>query len=92
MFIATVKATNLRDNFKENLEMVTDENVLQIMHKNGPIRVLMTQQHYLDLVSRLASYESLADKARAIKAPSAEEIARTLKAKHEKFLAEEEEL
>lgn len=92
MFIDSVKATNLRDNLKENMEKVTGKNVLQVMHKNGPIRVLMTQQHYLDLVSRLASYESLADKTRAFEAPSAVEIARTLKAKHEKFLAEEEKL
>lgn len=92
MFIDSVKATNLRDNFKENLDKVTEGKVLQIMHKNGPIRVMMTQQHYLDLVSKLASYESMVDKSRAVAAPSAEQIAKSLKARHEKFLTEEEEL
>jgi hypothetical protein len=37
--------------------MVKKTEAVQIIHRGSPVRVLITQDHYLDLLSRLALYE-----------------------------------
>lgn len=38
--------------------MVKDSDVIQVLHRGDSIKVMMTQQHYLDILSRLAVYEN----------------------------------
>jgi prevent-host-death family protein len=57
MFKATVVASKLREDLAHYLEMVKKTDVVQILHRGSPVRVLITQDHYLDLLSRLALYE-----------------------------------
>lgn len=78
MFIATVVASKFREELAHYLEMVKQNKALQIIHRGSPIRVMITQEHYLDLLSRLAIYESNAQKT--VAAPSIKELeARVLK-------------
>jgi antitoxin (DNA-binding transcriptional repressor) of toxin-antitoxin stability system len=57
MFKTTVVASKLREDLAHYLEMVKKNEAVQIIHRGSPIRVLITQEHYLDLLSRLALYE-----------------------------------
>ena len=57
MFIDQIHAIDLQYNTKEQLEKVKDSDVLQIFTGSGPIQVLMTQEHYLTLVNKVAAYE-----------------------------------
>lgn len=57
MFKATVVASKLREELAHYLEMVKKTEAVQIIHRGSPVRVLITQDHYLDLLSRLALYE-----------------------------------
>ena len=57
MFKATVVASKLREELAHYLEMVKKNEAVQIIHRGSPVRVLITQDHYLDLLSRLALYE-----------------------------------
>lgn len=57
MFKATVVASKLREDLARYLDMVKKTEAVQILHRGSPVRVLITQDHYLDLLSRLALYE-----------------------------------
>lgn len=57
MFKATVVASKLREDLAHYLEMVKNDQAVQILHRGAPVRVLITQDHYLDLLSRLALHE-----------------------------------
>lgn len=57
MFKATVVASKLREDLARYLDMVKKNEAVQILHRGSPVRVLITQDHYLDLISRLALYE-----------------------------------
>jgi hypothetical protein len=74
-FQETITASELRENLKEHFEGVQGSNVLQIIHRGQPIRVLMTQEHYLNLLGRLAAAIPLTDRVDTIPNMSAEEVA-----------------
>lgn len=57
MFKTTVVASKLREDLAHYLDMVKKSEAIQILHRGSPVRVLITQEHYLDLLSRLALYE-----------------------------------
>ncbi len=57
MFRATVFASRFREQMAHFLNMVKGDHVLQIIQRGEGIKVVMTQEHYLDLVGRLAIYE-----------------------------------
>ncbi len=57
MFKATVVASDLRKDLAHYFEVVKKEEAVQILDRGSPVRVLITQDHYLDLLSRLALYE-----------------------------------
>lgn len=78
MFTDTVRATQFRDKLKKYIEKVEGNNVLQIIHKSGPVRVMMTQEHYLNLISKIAAYEAIPNKGTAKEMDSPKEIARRI--------------
>lgn len=47
LFSQIVTAIQLRDKLRDFLLKVTGQNVLQIVHRGQPIRVIMTQEKYL---------------------------------------------
>jgi prevent-host-death family protein len=55
MFHSTITASDLRQNLRENLDLVRDDQVLQITHRGEPIRVLLTQEHYFALLGQLSA-------------------------------------
>jgi hypothetical protein len=59
MFIKTVVASKLREKMAYYFELVKGSQVVQILHKGGDVKVLMTQDHYLNLLSRIALYEKV---------------------------------
>ena len=65
MFKATVVASKLREQMAHFFDLVRGEDVIQILHRGGEIKVLITQEHYLNLLSRLAIY---------VKSPSAKTV------------------
>lgn len=58
IFSKTVTASELRDKLKDFLSDVTGRNVLQVLHRGQPVRVIMTQDHYLALLGKIAAFES----------------------------------
>jgi len=89
MFKATVVASKLREQMAHYFEMVHDEDAVQILHRGGEIKVLITQEHYLNLLSRLALYEK-SPKAKIVPSKSSREIENALRAKLRKYESEEE--
>lgn len=73
MFKATVLASQLREKMAHYFDMVRGNEVIQILHRGGPIKVLITQEHYLDLMSRLNLYEKN-ENEKVVAAKSAREI------------------
>ncbi len=57
MFKETVLASQLIEDTATYLNMAKDTDVVQIMQKGQPIKVLMSQTHYLNLLARLSLYE-----------------------------------
>lgn len=90
MFKATVVASKLREQMAHYFDLVHGDEVVQILHRGGEIKVLMTQEHYLNLLSRLALYEK-SPKAKTTPAKSSREIENAIRAKL-KLHEEEEEL
>jgi len=88
MFKATVVASKLREQMAHYFEMVRGDEVVQILHRGGDIKVLMTQEHYLNLLSRLALYEK-SPKTKIVASKSSREIENAVRAKLRKY---EEEL
>jgi hypothetical protein len=58
MIKVTVTASKFREQLAHYLGMVTGKNAVQIVHRGEVIRLLITQEHYLDLLSRLAIHET----------------------------------
>ena len=58
IFSKTVTASELRDKLRDFLLKVTGRNVLQIVHRGQPIRVIMTQDYYLNMLGKIAAFES----------------------------------
>ena len=87
MFKATVLASQLREKMAHYFDMVRGNEVIQILHRGGPIKVLITQEHYLDLVSRLNLYEKN-ESEKVVVAKSAREIEEAVT---EKLKAHEQE-
>lgn len=60
MFKTTTNSTALRANLKEMLDLVKEPgDRLQLLQREQPIRVLITQQEFLDLFSKAQAYENL---------------------------------
>ena len=74
MFKATVIASQLREKMAHYFDMVRDNEVIQILHRGGPVKVLITQKHYLDLLSRLALYERDSQKEKTVPAKSVQTL------------------
>ncbi len=88
MFKATVVASKLREELAHYLELVQKNEALQIIHRGSPIRVLITQEHYLDLLSRLSIYEK-AKNEKVSPSLSAKEIEARILKKLKKISEEE---
>lgn len=89
MFKATVVASKLREQMAHYFDLVRGSEVVQVIHRGGDIKVLMTQQHYLNLLSRLALYEKAPD-AKQVPAKSSREIENAIRAKLAEHDKEEE--
>lgn len=88
MFKATVVASKLREKMAQYFDLATGQNVVQILHRGNDVKVLMTQEHYLDLLSRLALYEKPVS-AQVISQKSAKEIERNILSKLRQLEEEE---
>src|SRR5208282_2138857 len=89
MFKATVVASKLREQMAHYFDLVRGEEVVQILHRGGEIKVLMTQEHYLNLLARLALYEKSSN-AKTVPAKSSREIENAVRAKLQEHEREEE--
>jgi hypothetical protein len=88
MFKATVVASKLREKMAEYLDMASGNDVVQILHRGSDIKVLMTQEHYLNLVSKLALYEKPASHE-IVSSKSAKDIEQSILAKLKRLDADE---
>lgn len=88
MFKETVVASKLREKMAHYFEMVTGNTVLQILHRGGEVKVLMTQEHYLGLVSKLAMYEKMDDAV--VESKSVEQLTEIVAQKMRAFEDEKE--
>jgi antitoxin (DNA-binding transcriptional repressor) of toxin-antitoxin stability system len=80
MFQRTITASDLRQNLRENLDLVQGNEVLQITHRGEPIRVLLTQEHYFALLGRISATSPVAGADReTTPRVSAEERKKTLR-------------
>lgn len=80
MFHRTITASELRQNLRENLDLVQGEHVLQITHRGEPIRVLLTQEHYFALLGKISATSPVAGADReTTPRVSAEERKKTLR-------------
>ena len=57
MFKETIVASKLRENIAYYLNLAKGRNVVQILHRGQEVKVLMSQNYYLSLLSKLALYE-----------------------------------
>jgi hypothetical protein len=89
LFSQTVTASQLRDKLRDFLLKVTGRNVLQIVHRGQPIRVLMTQEHYLTLLGKIAAFEEAAGH-KTVPHRTADEMDRQIADSAEHLLADEE--
>jgi antitoxin (DNA-binding transcriptional repressor) of toxin-antitoxin stability system len=82
MFQRTITASDLRQNLRENLDLVQGDSVLQITHRGEPIRVLLTQEHYFALLGKISATSPVAGSDREITPRvSAEERKKTLRSR-----------
>ena len=88
MFKATVVASKLREKMAEYFDMATKDSVVQILHRGSDIKVLMTQEHYLNLLSRLALYEK-SKFSEVVSSKSAKDIEKSILAKLQQLDKEE---
>ena len=89
MFKATVVASKLREQMAHYFDMVRGDKAVQILHRGGEIKVLITQEHYLNLLSRLALYEK-SPNAETVPAKSSRTIENAIRAKLNDHKQEEE--
>lgn len=80
MFKATVVASKLREKMAQYFDMASGDDVIQILHRGNDIKVLMTQEHYFELLSRLALYEKPSSKE-VVSSKSAKAIEKNILAK-----------
>ncbi len=89
MFIAAVVASKLREQMAHYFELVRGDGVVQVIHRGGGIKVLMTQEHYLTLLSRLALYKKSRN-TKSVPARSSREVENAIRAKLKDHEQEEE--
>ncbi len=77
MFKATVVASKLREKMAYYFDLAKGKEAVQILHRGGDIKVLITQEHYLDLLSRLALYEKN-ENAELVSSPSTQDLEQKL--------------
>lgn len=90
MFVDTVSASELRENLKDSLSKVRGKEALQVTHRDGTIRVMITQEHFLSLVTKLAAYEGQAGPV--VSNPTADDILKKVQAKLEQMAGREKDL
>src|ERR1700692_1892948 len=88
MFKATVVASKLREKMAQYFDLATGDDVVQILHRGNDVKVLMTQDHYLNLLSRLALYEK-PKASEIVSSKSAKEIEQNILAKLRQLEEEE---
>jgi PHD/YefM family antitoxin component YafN of YafNO toxin-antitoxin module len=89
MFKETVVASEFRKKLAYFFDLVSGTEVVQILHKGGKVKVLMTQDHYLNLISRLSLYEKLG-KHDAVNPLSVEELTARVLSKTKALETEED--
>ncbi len=62
MFVKTISASEFRENIKENLELLKEQEVLQIIHRGNGIKVAMTQQYFFNLLQKAQLFDELEHK------------------------------
>lgn len=62
LFSDSIGVAELLKNAKEKLNLVKDNNVVQLIHKGNPIRVIMTQEHYLSLLEKIDENKASKDR------------------------------
>jgi hypothetical protein len=66
-FIEAVTATDFRSNQREILESVEGNKVLQVMHRGQPIRLVMTQSYFLNVLAKIEELGGQIGESRALK-------------------------
>lgn len=89
MFKATVVASKLREQMAHYFDLVRGNEVVQVLHRGGEIKVLMTQEHYLNLLSKLALYER-SPNVKTVPAKSSRDIENAVRTKLKDHESEEE--
>lgn len=77
MFFKTVTISDLKARSGEILSDVQSDHVLQVVHRGSAIKVVMTQEHYLSLLERLAAFEK--PSGRTVAHVSADELLQRVK-------------
>ncbi len=94
MFKETIYATKLKSKLKDCLDQIkVAGDAIQIVHrvKDEPIRVLITQDHYLNLLQKVAQYESqlnLRERGSKKQRPSREKSIERLTKRNEKIASD----
>ncbi len=88
MFKLTVIASKLREEMAYYLGQVKGSDVIQILHRGDSVKVMMTQQHYLEILSRLAVYER--ESGTEVAHPSKEKLKKKLESRLKKVKNEKE--
>ncbi len=89
MFKAKVFASRFRDKLKEYFDLVVnDGDAIQIVHRGEkePIRVLVTQDHYINLITKIGLYEAqlnINDENAGIRRTSRDDTIKRLKKRRE---------
>lgn len=84
LFSASIGVAELLRHAKEKLGLVKGDNVVQLIHKGNPIRVIMTQEHYLTLLDKLREKESLPAKREFVDEAEMENVLEELRRDFEK--------
>lgn len=62
LFCESIGVAELLKNAKEKLGLVKDDNVIQLIHRGNPVRVIMTQEHYLNLLDKIDEIKPAAER------------------------------
>jgi len=88
VFKETVVASKLREKMAYFFDLVTGDSVIQILHRGGEVKVLMTQEHYLNLLARLSLYEK--KEGLSVESKSVDQLAEIILSRVKDFKNEKE--
>ena len=60
MFKKSITLTQLKQEpikSLQDLQEPTSKDVIQVIHRGSPIKVIMTQEHYFELLTKIEAYE-----------------------------------